>query len=324
MRAVVYDGRVSCRDVPEPEAGKGAVLAVRRAGICGTDLAIAAGDYRVKPPLILGHEVFGTVWKMPQERSSLRGSRCATEINFGCGECEFCRAGVKSHCVRGEAMGIHRDGGFAEYVETSPDNLHLVPDSISDEEAVFIEPLAACIQLTKMAVIEPDSACAVVGPGRMGLLVIQLLKGLRPRRLVAIGHRGPKLEMARRYGAEVFDVSEVESALGERGTKFDNVVETTGNTDGLELALKMVKPRGTIHLKSTHGVPATIDATRIVVDEIRVQGSRCGPFDEAIRLLESGEVRVGELITHRFPLVECVDAFRIASSKDSIKTIFKV
>ena len=324
MRAVVYDGGVACRDVPEPKAEDGVVLSVRRAGICGTDLSIASGEYRVKFPIILGHEVFGTVWRAAN-RSSLVGSRCVTEINFGCGKCEFCRAGFRSHCVKGEALGIHRDGGFAEFVATTLDNLHVVPDSISDEVAVFIEPLAACIQITKMAKIEPGSTCAVVGPGRMGLLVIQLLKRLHPGRLVAIGRRGAKLEMAHRLGAETIDVSEVESILGGAGgTKFDNVVETTGETGGLEEALKIVKPRGTIHLKSTHGLPATFDVTKVVVDEIRVQGSRCGPFDEAIGLLDSGEVKPRELITHMFPLERCEEAFRVAASKDAIKTLFQV
>ena len=325
MKAVVFDGGISCRDVPRPDANGGVVISVRRAGICGTDLAIASGDYRVKAPLILGHEIFGTAWRVPGGRADLQGRRCVTEINVGCGECEFCRTGVRSHCVRGEALGIHRSGGFAEYVSTPVENVHPVSDSISDDEAVFIEPLAACIQLTKMGRIEPDSACAVIGPGRMGLLIIQLLKRAHPRTVVALGHEGVKLEMARRFGAEAFDIADVDSSLRlAGGAKFDNVVEATGNPDGLALALRVVKPRGTIHLKSTHGVPASLDVTKVVVDELRIQGSRCGPFDEAIELLGSRAIRVKELITNRFPLERCEEAFKAASSKSTVKTLFEV
>jgi len=324
LKAVVFDQSISCRDVPEPRSDGGVVLSVRRAGICGTDLAIASGDYKVKAPLVLGHEIFGTAWKAPGEGSGLLGKRCVTEINVGCGRCDSCRAGVKSHCVRGEALGIHRNGGFAEYVSTPLDNVHVVPDSISDEEAVFVEPLAACVQLTKMAMIDAGSTIAIVGSGRMGLLIVQVLRQLRPGRLVAIGHPGAKLDMGRRLGAEVFNASEIDLPPGLAGVKFDNVVEATGSTSGLELAFKLVKPRGTLHLKSTHGLPATLDITRVVVDEIRIQGSRCGPFDEAIGLLDSGTVKVRDLVTHRFPLERCEEAFRVASSKDAIKAIFEL
>ena len=325
MKAVVFDGEISCRDVPEPEADGAAILSVKKAGICGTDLAIASGDYQVRTPVILGHEIFGTVWKTPGEKSGLAGKRCVTEINVACGECDFCRAGVKSHCRKGEALGIHRNGGFAEFVSTPVDNVHVVPDSVRDEEAVFIEPLAACIQLVKLGSIAPDSSCAVVGPGRMGLLIVQLLRLIQPTRLVVIGHEGAKLELARRFGAEAFDVANVDSALGlTGGAKFDNVIEVTGNPGGLDLALKIVKPTGTIHLKSTHGIPASLDVTKVVVDELRIQGSRCGPFDEAITLLDRHEIAVRELITDRFPLERSQEAFRVASSKSAIKVIFEV
>jgi len=322
---VVFDGAISCKKVPEPRADGTVLISVKKAGICGTDLAIASKEYRVQTPIILGHEIFGTVWKAPGAESALVGKRCVTEINVACGECDFCRAGVKSHCRKGEALGIHRNGGFAEFVSTPGENVHVVPDSIPDEEAVFVEPLAACIQLTKMGQIDPESTCAVVGPGRMGLLIVQLLRLIQPRLLVAVGHAGPKLEFARRFGADAFDVADVDRAMGlAEGAGFDNVIEATGNPGGLELALKMVKPRGTIHLKSTHGIPANLDVTKVVVDELRIQGSRCGPFDEAIGLLDRGAVTVRELITHRFPLESCQEAFRAGSSKSAIKVIFEV
>jgi alcohol dehydrogenase len=325
LKAVVFDGSLDCRDVPTPSEKGSVLLSVAKAGICGTDLAIASGSYHVKTPLILGHEIFGTVRSAPETSSNLTGKRVVTEINVACGQCDSCRAGVKAHCVKGQALGIHRDGGFAQYVSTPLDNLHLVPDSIADDEAVFVEPLAACIQLTKMSRIGPDSTCAVVGPGRMGLLILQLLKLINPSLVVAVGHEGAKLEMARSIGVKTFDVADTDRALQlTGGVGFDNVVETTGTPAGLDQSMKMVKPRGTLHLKSTHGLPVRLDVTKVVVDELRIQGSRCGPFDEAIELLDSRAVRVKQLITHRFPLEGCQEAFNTASSKFAIKTIFDI
>jgi len=325
LKAVVFDGGLACRDVPNPKEDGDAILSVTKAGICGTDLAIASGKYKVKTPLVLGHEIFGTVKDAPDRDSGLVGRRAVTEINVGCGTCVFCRSGMRSHCVRGEALGIHRDGGFAEFVSTPVYNIHTVPDSVSDDEAVFIEPLAACIQLTKMARVDPDSTCAVVGPGRMGLLTVQVLQRCNPRVIAVVGHEGPKLEMARSLGAKAFDVSEVDEAVRlTDGSKFDNVVEATGTPGGLDQAMRLVRPRGTLHLKSTHGLPAEVDVTKVVVDEIRIQGSRCGPFDEAIGMLDRKEVRTSQLITHRYRLERCEEAFESAASREAIKVTFEV
>jgi alcohol dehydrogenase len=325
LKAVVLDDSLSCRDVPEPRENGNVVLSVVKAGICGTDLAIASRNYEVKTPLILGHEIFGVVKSAPKGQSRLVGKRAVTEINVACGRCSFCRGGMKTHCEKVEALGIHRDGGFAEYVPTPPENIHPVPDSVTDDEAVFIEPLAASIQLTKMSQINPNSTCAVVGSGRMGLLILQVLKLRKPRLLVAIGHEGEKLEMARRFGARAFDAKDTERVLQlTGGAKFDNVVEATGSPTGLNQALSLVKPRGTLHLKSTHGLPAQLDVTKVVVDELRIQGSRCGPFDEAIELLDRRAIQVKQLITHRFPLERCEEAFEVAASHAAIKTIFEV
>lgn len=325
MRAVVFDGNLACKDVPPPEENGSAILSVVKAGICGTDLAIRLGHLRVKIPIILGHEIFGTVKDAPEGWSDLVGRRAVTEINVSCGHCAYCKMGLSTHCEKVEALGIRRDGGFAEYVSVPPGNVHLVPDSISDDAAVFTEPLAACIQLTKMSEIAPESTCAVVGSGRMGLLILQVLKLHNPRVLVAIGHEGEKLAMARRLGVKTFAVEDAAGALElTGGVKFDNVVEATGTPEGLSLAMDMVRPRGTLHLKSTHGFLVQFDATKVAVDEIRIQGSRCGPFGEAIELLAERVVKVEELITDRFPLDKCEEAFGAASSRSAIKTIFEV
>ena len=232
--------------------------------------------------------------------------------------------GLKSHCEKRVSLGITRDGGFAELVAVPPDNVHLVLDSITDDEAVFVEPLAACVQLTKMSSVDPGSTWAVLGAGRLGLLLLQVLALHRPRILVAIGHAGAKLEMARRLGFETFAAQDAARALElTGGVKFDNVVEASGTPEGLSQAMGMVRPGGTLHLKSTHGLPVQFDATRVAVEEIRVQGSRCGPFDEAIELLDQRAVRVDQLITHRFPIEKCVKAFDAARSKSAIKTVFE-
>ena len=324
VKAVVFDGSLACRDIPVPENKGWVTLAVEKAGICGTDLAIASGHLRAKTPLVLGHEIFGNVWGAPEGRKDLLGKRAVTEINVACGRCAYCRMGLNTHCERVEALGIDRDGGFAEYVSTPIENVHLVPDSIADEEAVFVEPLAASIQLTKMSPPVPGSTWAVIGPGRMGLLVLQVLMQHNPKVLVAIGHEGMKFEMARRLGAKVFTAAEAARTLElTGGLKFDNVVEATGAPEGLSLAMRLVRPRGTIHLKSTHGLPVQFDVTKVAVEELRIQGSRCGPFDEAIGLLERKKVRVREMVTRRFSLEKCGEAFEAAGSKEAIKVVFE-
>jgi len=325
VKAVVFDGGLKCKDVPPPREDGLVTLEVMKAGICGTDLAIASGHLEAKAPLVLGHEIFGTVSRAPAGHSRLLGKRAVTEINVACGGCSYCKMGLNTHCARVETLGISRDGGFADYVATPVENVHPVPDSVGDEEAVFVEPLAASVQLTKLCPPIPGSTWAVVGTGRMGLLILQVLRLHNPRVLAALGREGGKLELARRLGFTVFTTGEAAKALGLlEGVKFDNVVESTGTPGGLSLAMELVRPRGTIHLKSTHGLPVQFDATKVAVDELRIQGSRCGPFDEAIALLDRRQIRVAEMVTHRFPLERCEEAFEAAASKSAIKVVFEV
>jgi alcohol dehydrogenase len=171
----------------------------------------------------------------------------------------------------------------------------------------------------------PGSTWAVVGSGRLGLLVLQVIKQHSPRVLVAIGHGGARLEMARTLGARIFTPDEAGKAVElTGGVKFDNVVEATGSPEGMSLAMDIVRPRGTIHLKSTHGLSVQVDATKVAVDELRIQGSRCGPFNEAIELLQRRAVKVEQMITHRFPLERCQEAFEAADSRSAIKVVFDV
>ncbi len=239
--------------------------------------------------------------------------------------------GLRTHCANIQTIGMTRDGGFAERVSVPSENVQKVPDEISDEEAVFTEPLAAAIQITRMCPIEQGAIVAIVGSGRLGLLALQVLKLLRPKLIVAINRRsGKKLDLAKKYGADLIWATEDieidpidalrESTPGASG--FDHVIETTGNTSGMALALDIVRPRGTIHTKSTHGCPLSFDVTKGVVKEIRIQGSRCGPFDEALTLLKEKKILTRDMVTHNFPLNDYEKAFSYAGSQNEIKVIF--
>ncbi|MDG6929182.1 MAG: alcohol dehydrogenase catalytic domain-containing protein [Nitrososphaerota archaeon] len=320
MRALVFDGETSLRELPTPARDRETLIRVVKAGICGTDLAIAAGDYPVRTPLVLGHEIFGVVEKAPPGMEP--GTRVVTEINVSCGACRFCGGGMRTHCSRVQTLGISRDGGFADCVSVPPENLHAVPDGISDECAVFVEPLAAAVELTNMAPVEEGSSCAVVGPGRLGLLMLQVLKLRGASPLVALGRGDSKLALARSLGADrSLKAEEAEQAVEISDGGFDHVVEATGSPEGFSLALRLVRPRGTVHLKSTHGRPASFDMTGAVVRELRIQGSRCGRFEQAIPLLAEGLVRTSELVMHRFGLEGHSEAFRVARSGEAVKVV---
>ena len=329
MKALVVNkGKLQLRQVKEPVARKGeTIIQVKKAGICGTDLAIVSGDYKLSKPVVLGHEIFGATTQ--ESKGIPQGCRVTTEINVCCGSCALCTAGLRNHCQNIETIGITRNGGFEEFVSVPVGNLHVIPRSVSDEAVVFIEPLAAAIQLTKMAQIHENSTCAVVGIGRLGLLILQVLKLSNPKSLVAITRHSGKDErsvLARSFGAdEVYSSSKARTSIADfaQGIGFDHVVEATGSPDGIDTALGLVRPRGTIHVKSTHGLPVSLDLTKIAVKELRVQGSRCGPFDEAIRLMQEKKVSTEKLISRRFPLVDYVEAFRKAAAPQMIKVIFE-
>jgi alcohol dehydrogenase len=327
---VVNHAKLLLGEKEKPDLRKGeAILGVRKAGICGTDLAIASGDYKIDHPVVLGHEIYGVIESMsPESKLFAAGSRVTTEINVSCNSCELCKAGLRNHCANIRTLGIDRDGGFADFVSTPLENLHLVPDSVSDEEAVFVEPLAAAIELTKMSTISEDSTVAVVGIGRLGLLILQVLKLQKPKLLVAVTHHkgnSRKNEWARSFGCDeiISSDDETNSFLAcTKGIGFDHVIEASGKPSGLDFALKIVRPRGTVHVKSTHGLPVSLDVTKIVVKEIRIQGSRCGPFDQAIEMVRDRKILTRDIITSRFPLQEFEKAFAAARNSNQIKVIF--
>ncbi len=316
MRAVVIEqGRILVRDEPDPVPEKGEVLVrVQTAGVCGTDLQLVHGYAEFSG--IPGHEFVGTVTKGPAE---LLGKRVVAEINCVCGRCEMCAGGLSNHCIRRTVVGISgRPGAFAEYLAVPVRNCHTIPDTVSDEDAVFTEPLAAAYQVTRQIKLEPRMNVAVVGTGRLGLLVAQVI-ARSGCALVAIG-RNPKT-------LGLLDRKRIRTALVSELRQFgdcDVVVDCTGSPDGLKTALRLVRPRGTIVMKTTCAANAPVDLTPLVVNEVTLLGSRCGPFDEALGALARRDIDVGSLVTRRLPLSAAAEAFELAAQPDHIKILLKV
>ena len=313
-------------EVEEPRpAPEWVLIKVERVGICGTDKAMYSGTYKLlKKPLIPGHEVSGIVVDVGEGVSrDLVGHRVTTEINVYCGRCWYCRSGMYTHCPYRETIGITRNGGMAEYMVTRRDLIHVV-DDLTPLQAAFIEPLAAVVEMIEMEPVKPLSRVAVIGVGAIGLLAIQVLKLFEPELLVAVSRPGsPKARLARELGADLVvdyqGLSEVVKKDTPEGQGFDYVVEATGSSSGLEVALDVARPRGVVALKSTHGSPVSFDQTKAVVKELRLSTSRCGPFDKAISLLRKRIVVVDKLVTSEYPLTRGVEAFEKSFERDQVK-----
>ncbi|MDK2465213.1 MAG: alcohol dehydrogenase catalytic domain-containing protein [Candidatus Korarchaeota archaeon] len=310
MRAAVIEGeRVRfVPDYPDPRPLSGEVLIrVKLVGICGTDLELLRGYKGFSG--VPGHEFVGVA-----QSGKYAERRVVGEINVGCGECEFCRAGVRGHCLRREVVGLTRDGAMAEPVAIPEENLHPVPDEVPDEAAVFTEPLAAALRVLESARVRPRDRVVVLGAGRLGQMVARVL-ALTGCRLTVIDRNDWKLGLLRGLGAELRSSAEgIENAA-------DMVVECTGRPEGLKTALRLVKPMGTVVLKSTTAEGAEVDPS-LVVKEVRVVGSRCGPFEPAISLLRRGLVGVDDLISSIYPLERVEEAFEEASR--SMKVLLRV
>lgn len=316
MRAIVVEsGRAVLRDEPPPTPASGEVLVkVHVAGICGTDLEILGGfgDFDG----ILGHEFVGSV---VSAGSALSGKRVVAEINCVCGRCDMCSAGLSNHCRRRTVIGISgRPGVFAEQVAVPERNCIEVPDSVGDEEAVFTEPLAAAYQVIRQIKIEPRMNVAVVGTGRLGLLAAQVL-ALTGCRLTAIGRNLKTLAFLDRKRIRTAVVSDV-----AQFNDYDVVVDCTGSAQGLPFALRLVRPRGTVVMKTTCSAAATVDLTPLVVNEVTVLGSRCGPFGDALGALARKQIDVVSMISRRMPLSQGVEALRLAADPEHIKVLLKV
>ena len=315
MKATFFDGKNMNYDENYPDPALGEVLVrVSLAGLCGTDLEILDGYMAYDG--VLGHEFVGIVEK--SENPDLIGKRVVGEINAGCGVCESCEKGMDRHCPNRTVLGIlKRDGAFAEYLSLPEKNLHVIPDSITDEQAVFIEPLAAAFEIKEQVSLQPQWSVAVVGDGRLAQLIIQVLKLTCPH-LTCLGRHPSKLESLVNSGIKIkigIEPSDEQS--------FDLVVEATGSNSGFGDTMKLIKPRGTVILKSTIASRENLDLTPTVVNEITLIGSRCGLFKPAIDALASGIVSVDSMIDSTFPLEQFSKAIEHAKKPDTLKVFLK-
>jgi threonine dehydrogenase-like Zn-dependent dehydrogenase len=298
--------------IPEPSTDE-ALVRVLQAGVCNTDLELLRGYYPYQG--ILGHEFVGVVEQGPQH---LINQRVVGEINAVCGKCRFCRGGSPTHCENRTVLGIvNRNGAFADYLTLPITNLHPVPDNVSTDVATFTEPLAAALEIQQQVSIGENQRVLVVGDGKLGQLVAQTL-ALTGCDLLVIGRHPEKLANLAARGIK----TGLETAVTERS--FDLAVECTGNPQGFELARRSLCPRGILVLKSTYAGKLTLDASALVVDEITVIGSRCGPFAPALELLESQQVDVEPLIQGRYPLEEGLKAFETAQRRGVLKVLVEI
>ena len=349
MKALRFENnKLKLADSAVPRRAGEALVRMTMAGICNTDVEIARGYAGFNGTL--GHEFVGVVEESPDK--SQIGRRVVGEINVGCGQCDLCLRTDPRHCPDRTALGIRgRDGAFAEYLSLPPQNLLTVPDGVSDRQAVFTEPLAAALEILDQVEIRASHRVAVIGDGKLGQLISRVIARTGCD-LTLIGKHDAKLELAARAGvktaklgaAEIvfrsddFDrgvTTEVATVLrrddfsrhvttkvvATKAPGFDFVVEASGSPGGMELALDLIRPRGAIILKSTFRGAVRLDTSRIVVNEVSVIGSRCGRFETALRLLESGGVDVESLIAREYPLAEGVEAMAEAQRPGTLKVL---
>ena len=314
MRAIVLDDQVTVvtgRATPTPAAGE-VLVRVTRAGVCETDLQLIKGYMGFRG--VLGHEFVGVAESGPHA-----GRRVVGEINCACWSCETCRKGLPTHCPNRTVLGIlNHDGAFADMIAVPHRNLHAVPDALSDDVAVFTEPVAAAFQIPVQLTIGRQDRIAVLGDGRLGNLCAQVLARLSDHVLV-VGKHPEKLAIV---GALDIATTLLSDSLEERA--YDIVVDCTGSESGLPTALKLVRPRGTIVLKTTVAGQQTLPWAPFVIDEVTLVGSRCGPFDQALAALEKGQVQVQPLISDRFDLSRGLDALSRAQTKGILKVLLDV
>ena len=306
-----------------------AVIQVQHAGICGTDIALFHGDYPVPLPHVCGHEFMGRVTKTGEGvDQNWIGKIVTAEINNTClaygkkSLCTACKKGVPSHCQTRTVTGIiNHSGAFADEVKVAAGTLHEIPPDVDPLIATLTEPLAAALQTFVMSPMQKDDTLVVIGPGRLGIL-INFAASLKGIKTIAVSRSETKRNRAIQFGAQ--HAFAPEKALDEihnatEGLGAEMVVDTTGNPDGIIQALKLVRPQGTIACKTTCGLPATgLDMTKLVVDEIKLQGSRCGPFEPALKIIQSHQEKLKPLITSTRPLEEAQSALEAASKEDKV------
>lgn len=305
---------LAVRNIHKPQTNNEVLVRVLLSGICNTDLEIARGYAGFKGTI--GHEFVGIVEEGPRD---LVAKRVVGEINAGCGLCELCRSGDARHCALRTVLGIvGRDGAHAEFLLLPSANLFPVPDKISDQDAVFTEPLAAACGIMERVAVEKSDRVVVIGDGKLGLLCAQVL-ALTGASVTMVGKHASKLKIVARRGIETVTTLQV---TGRKGT-FDIAVEASGSPTGFALALDLLRPKGKLVLKSTFHDQTAIDASRVVVNEISIVGSRCGRFAPALDLLRKGKIDVNNMISEEFPLARGVEAMSRASQKGVLKVLLR-
>ena len=318
MKALRFiNNQLKLSDIPRPGNKGEALVRVVASGICNTDLEIVRGYAGFAGTI--GHEFVGVV-EEAAGATELKGKRVVGEINAGCGHCALCLAGDPRHCPERTVLGIvGRDGCHAEYLRLPARNLLAVPDSVTDAQAVFTEPLAAAYGITEQVEVRPETRVGVIGDGKLGILCALSL-GLKSKNVSLIGKHPAKLAIAEK--------GDVEGILLENAVKlkgvFDVVVEASGSESGFATALDLLRPRGKLVLKSTfHGKPEW-EAWRVVVDEITIVGSRCGRFAPALDILEKRLVDVEALIDEEYALGEGIEAMERAGERGVMKVLLRM
>ena len=335
MKAAVFDGNtLAIKSVNDPKINQSQVLIrVKSVGICGTDLAIVNKTLPTTTPIILGHEFAGDVVKIGDDvNQEWLNKRVTSEINSNIDfKCYYCKQGNNSQCISRKALGIDIDGALAEYIAVDSYMLHEIPDSLSYDEATFIEPLAAAYQTFEiMPLEENDRTMAIFGLGKLGLLLTQvaLSKGLK---IFAVDGSHKKVALAKKFGAHYplnrFEGPNIPNKIKglTNGLGADIVVDTTGNPIALKDVIASCRTRGKIHIKSTHGIDTPINLTDVVIRELTIYSSRCGPFEKAIEGLSSKKVKVDKLISKKYKLEDIEKA--VSSFEEihhHIKTIIHI
>lgn len=316
MKALFFDNELRFVDdcpIPEPKQGE-SLIKVTMAGICNTDIEITRGYMGFKG--ILGHEFVGVVEKT--DNPELLGKRVVGEINCPCGICSLCKKGLGKHCTYRTTLGIQgRSGAMAEYLTLPDENLHIVPDDVEDQRAVFTEPLAAAFEITHSVHIKPTHRVLLLGDGKLGILCAQVVADTYCDFLVT-GRHPDKLQILTNRGIKTC----LDSEFNET-EPYDIVIECTGKPSGFELARKMIRPRGTIIQKSTYAENINVNISMLVVDEITLKGSRCGPFKPALNALKRKTVDVESLVSDVFPFDKALPAFEKAVEKGAMKVLLR-
>jgi len=314
MIAVHFESRrASIRKIGRPRRPDGyAVIRLLYGGICNTDIELLRGYYGFTG--IPGHEFVGEI--VASSTAGLLGKRVVGEINLACRRCDWCKRGLGRHCPTRKVLGIvGHPGAFREFLTLPESNLHIVPANVSNEAAVFVEPLAAACEILDQAVVPDHAEIAVLGDGKLGLLVALALRA-SGHRVHQFGRHKAKLKIAEKVGV----VTEVMPSRLPTAA-YDWVVEATGSTDGLRQAVQMTRPRGTVFMKSTVHGKVPLDTAPVIVHEISLVGSRCGRFEPALNLLANGRIQIDNMISETLSLSDAPRAFRVAQRSGVLKVL---